>query len=91
MSREEYFTELDWRLMFALRLECLTEVQKRLGFPLPIILDSPRGKEIDSHNINMMLDILKRDFVDNQIIIASIYKYDLDNINEIEIRNRLIE
>lgn len=79
------------KTVFALRMACLIEVQKRLGFSLPIILDSPRGKEIDSQNINMMLDILKRDFVDNQIIIASIYKYDLDNIKEIEIRNRLIE
>lgn len=79
------------KTVFALRLACLVEVQKRLGFHLPIILDSPRGKEIDPQNINMMLDILKRDFTDNQIIIASIYKYDLNNINEIEIQNRLIE
>jgi|GEM_PF-2662136 len=38
-----------------------------------------------------MMDILKRDFSDHQIIIASIYTYDFPNLNVIEIENRLIE
>ena len=38
-----------------------------------------------------MMDILKRDFTDHQIIIASIYNYDFDELNVIEIVNRLIE
>ena len=38
-----------------------------------------------------MIKILKRDFSENQIIIASIYEYDLININKINIVNRLIE
>ena len=58
---------------------------------MPIILDSPSGKEIDHQNIEAMIKILKRDFSDNQIIIASIYEYDLININKINIVNRLIE
>ena len=37
-----------------------------------------------------MVDILKRDFADNQIIIASIFRYDFDEGNTIEIVNRLI-
>ena len=35
--------------------------------------------------------ILKRDFADNQIIIASIFRYDFDEVKTIEIVNRLIE
>lgn len=38
-----------------------------------------------------MVNILKRDFSDNQIIIASIFKYDFESLNVIEIQNRLIE
>ena len=38
-----------------------------------------------------MVDILKRDFSDNQLIIASIFQYDFDDVNVIEIKNRLIE
>ena len=58
---------------------------------LPIILDSPSGKEVDQANIQLMVDILKRDFADNQIIIASIFRYDFDEVKTIEIVNRLIE
>ena len=58
---------------------------------LPIILDSPSGKEVDQANIQLMVNILKRDFSDNQIIIASIFKYDFESLNVIEIQNRLIE
>lgn len=55
------------------------------------ILDSPSGKEVDTDNINLMINILKRDFSDHQIIIASIYEYNLDSVNRIEIINKLIE
>lgn len=58
---------------------------------LPIILDSPRGKEIDIDNIKKMIEILNRDFSDNQITIASIYDYDLADTNKIEIFDHLIE
>ena len=33
---------------------------------------------------------LVKNFTDNQIIIASIFQYDIDNINVIEIKERLI-
>lgn len=58
---------------------------------MPIILDSPSGKEVDKKNISLMMEILKRDFSDHQIIIASIFKYNFPAPNIIEIKNRLIE
>ena len=67
------------------------EIEKHLGIKLPIILDSPSGKEVDQANIQLMVNILKRDFSDNQIIIASIFQYDFKSLNVIEIKNRLIE
>lgn len=76
---------------FAFRLGYITAVEKKLNIKLPIILDSPSGKEVDKENIKLMMDILKRDFSDHQIIIASIFEYDFDNINRIEIKNHLIE
>ena len=57
---------------------------------MPIILDSPSGREVTKENVKSMIDILNRDFTDNQIIIASIFQYDIDNINVIEIKERLI-
>ncbi len=79
------------KTVFAFRLAYIFEVEKALGIKLPIILDSPSGKEVDQENIGKMMDILKSDFSDHQIIIASIFKYDFNHANVIEIVNRLIE
>ena len=79
------------KTVFAFRLAYIIEIEKHLGIKLPIILDSPSGKEVDQANIQLMINILKRDFSDNQIIIASIFQYDFKSLNVIEIKNRLIE
>lgn len=79
------------KTVFAFRLAYIIEIKKRLGVKLPIILDSPTGKEVDPSNIRLMIDILKRDFSEHQIILASIYRYDLPNVNEIELQNMLME
>ena len=79
------------KTVFAFRLAYIVEIEKFLGIKLPIILDSPSGKEVDQANIQLMVNILKRDFADNQIIIASIFHYDFDAVNVIEIRKRLVE
>lgn len=79
------------KTVFAFRLAYIIEIEKHLGIKLPIILDSPSGKEVDQTNIQLMVNILKRDFSDNQIIIASIFQYDFETVKTIEIVNRLIE
>ena len=79
------------KTVFAFRLAYITEIEKQLGIKLPIILDSPSGKEVDQANVQLMVNILKRDFSDNQIVIASIYQYDFETVNTIEIVNRLID
>ena len=66
------------------------EIQKALGIKLPIILDSPKGKEIDESNIKKMLQILQRDFPDNQIVVASIYHY-VDNENVVSMQEHLLD
>ena len=79
------------KLIFAFRLGYILAIEKKLNIKLPIILDSPSGKEVDKENISKMMDILKRDFSDNQIIIASIFEYNFDEVNKIEIKNMLLE
>lgn len=76
---------------FAFRLAYIVAIEKKLNIILPIILDSPSGKEVDKENVALMMRILRRDFKENQIIIASIFKYDFDEFNEVEIKDRLIE
>ncbi len=79
------------KTVFAFRLAYILEVKKVLGVALPILLDSPYGKEVDEQNVGKMIEILKRDFSDHQLIIASIKDYDLPNVNKIEIERYLLE
>lgn len=76
---------------FSFRLAYILAIEDVLKIKLPIILDSPSGKEVDQANIALMMGLLKRDFSDHQLIIASIYRYDFDIVNTIEIKTRLIE
>ena len=79
------------KTVFAFKVGYISAIKKKLNIKLPILLDSPTGKEVDQENIKLMMNILKRDFSDHQIIIASIFEYDFNNVNTIEIKNRLIE
>lgn len=76
---------------FAFRLAYITAIENLLNIKLPIMLDSPSGKEVDQENVNLMMNILKRDFYDHQIVIASIFSYNFEKVNVIEIKERLIE
>lgn len=79
------------KTVFAFKLAYILEIQNKLNIKLPIILDSPSGKEVDTDNIQKMMDILENDFSENQIIIASIYQYSLPDIKKIDIKKRMIE
>ncbi|GKU24069.1 hypothetical protein CFOLD11_08950 [Clostridium folliculivorans] len=76
---------------FVFRLAYIIAIEDVLKIKLPIILDSPSGKEVDKANVKLMMEILKRDLVDHQIIIASIFNYDFEQVNTIEIKEHLIE
>ncbi len=79
------------KTVFSFRLAYILEVKRLLGVKLPIILDSPSGKEVDAVNIELMINILKRDFSDHQIIISSIFEYNLPDLNKIELKGRLLD
>lgn len=81
------------KLVFSFKMSYLKETEKLLGIKLPIIIDSPSAKELDLDNVRLMFSILKKDFPDNQIFIASIYKYDFNesNSNIIELKGSILE
>ncbi|MDD3237762.1 MAG: hypothetical protein PHV37_06655 [Candidatus Gastranaerophilales bacterium] len=79
------------KIVFAFKLAYVFCLEQYAHINIPIILDSPRGKEIDDCNIEEMIKILKRDFSNHQIIIASIYKYNFSKINFINLNNGLLE
>ncbi len=79
------------KLVFSFKLGYIKILEKYSHINIPIILDSPRGKEVDDLNIEKMIDILKRDFSNHQILIASIYKYNIENLNTIQLNKSLLE
>jgi hypothetical protein len=80
------------KIIFAFKMAYILEIQRVLGIKLPIVLDSPSGREVDQENIKETMNILMKDFSENQVIIASIYMYkELDPLHIIEITNNLIE
>ena len=80
------------KIVFCYKMAYIIEIQKYLGLLLPIVLDSPSGREVDQKNIEDMFDILNDEFRDNQIIIASIFKYNRFDVDAlIEIQRNLLE
>jgi len=79
------------KMVFAFKMAYVLSIKSVLDIRLPIILDSPSEKELDSTNIQLLMNILDRDFSDHQIFIASIYTYKLKNISIIELTGKITE
>lgn len=78
-------------MVFDFKISYVKLIQEQTGVFLPIILDSPSGREVSLENVKEMMGILSEDFSDHQIIIASIYSnYNFDKKTIIEIKDRLL-
>jgi len=78
------------KIVFAFKIAYIKLIFLHTDVKLPIVLDSPSGRELDKPNIAEMMDILARDFSEHQIIIASIYTYNFPNAHVIKIKDRLL-
>lgn len=79
------------KIVFSFKLAYIKMIKEKAGIMLPIILDSPSGREVKKETVNEMLEILQRDFSEHQIIIASIYNFDICIQKTINFKNRLFE
>jgi hypothetical protein len=79
------------KIVFIFKISYIKIIKKYANVKLPIIMDSPSGRELDKINITDMIKILVRDFMDHQIIIASINEYNIPNVEKIEISERLLQ
>lgn len=78
------------QMSFVFKLSYIKNIEEIYGLKLPIIIDSPRTNELSEESTNDMMKILKRDFNNHQIIMASIYKNDIINFSEICLNNGLM-
>lgn len=75
---------------FGFKLALLKEVQERFKITIPIIIDSPRSGELTSKNFGKMIKLLEKEFLSNQIIVASIYRPDWKDYRQINIETSLL-
>ena len=78
------------KIVFAFKMSNIKLIDAYTGTKLPIILDSPSGRELDKVNISETMSILSRDFTNHQIIVASINLYDFPSLNIIELDKELL-
>ena len=79
------------KMVFSFKISYIKLIFDHTGVKLPIVMDSPSGREIDKTNITDMMNILVRDFSEHQIIIASIHRYNLPNEKYIELKEQLFQ
>jgi len=79
------------KIVFSFKISYVRLIFNHTGVKLPIVMDSPRGREIDKTNITDMMNILARDFREHQIILASINRYNFPNQKYIEIKDTLFQ
>ena len=79
------------KIVFSFKLAYIKMIKEKADIILPIILDSPSGREVKKETVDEMLEILQRDFSEHQIIIASIYNFNICIQKTIEFKNRLFE
>ncbi|MDD4689855.1 MAG: hypothetical protein PHE51_08950 [Eubacteriales bacterium] len=77
------------KMVFAFKLAFLKVIEEDIGEKLFMILDSPKGKELDDKNTEMLFNLIKIELSENQVFVASIYDFKLDK--KIEIINQAIE
>ena len=63
------------KLVFSYRLSYNLILSENIGINLPLFIDSPSGREVESSAVNEMLALLKQDFSEHQLFIASIYDF----------------
>ncbi|NBH33912.1 hypothetical protein D3Z58_10200 [Clostridiaceae bacterium] len=77
------------KLVFAFKVAFLKVIEENMDTKLFIVLDSPKGKELDDDNMRLIENLVSTELCDNQVFFASIYNLQHEKL--IEIKNRAIE
>lgn len=74
-----------YKMIFVYKLSYIKALEKRTGIRLPIFIDSPAGRDVETSTINKALGIIIRDFRENQVFMCSIFKYDCLSLSDKQI------
>lgn len=82
------------KMIIAYKVAVIKVVERVIGTKLFLVMDSPKSKELDNNNTKLIMEFLKKELSNNQVIIASIFSQkdffvDFDKV--IIFKNRAIE
>lgn len=77
------------KMVFAFKVAFLKVIEEEMGTKLFMVIDSPKSKELDDRNTNLIMNLIKEELADNQVFVASIYDFECDR--RITINSRAIE
>ena len=77
------------KMVFAFKVAFLKVIEEAMETKLFMVIDSPKSKELDDKNTELIMNLIKEEMVDNQVFIASIYDFECEN--RITINSRAIE
>lgn len=82
------------KLIIAYKVATIKVVEQAIGAKLFLVIDSPKAKELDEKNTKQIMEFLKTELSENQVIMASIFS-DVDLFigfdKVIEFNNKAIE
>lgn len=77
------------KMVFAFKIAFLKVIEEEMQTRLFMVLDSPKGKELDDDNSQLIDKLIFEELAENQVIIASIYEFTSEK--RITIENKAIE
>lgn len=78
------------QMSYIFKLSYIRNIKDMYGIKLPIIIDSPRTNELSEDSTNDMMKILKRDFSEHQVIVASIYETEIIDFELLDLNDGLL-
>lgn len=77
------------KMVFAFKVAFLKVIEESMNTKLFMVLDSPKGKELDEENTRLIEKLIHEELEHNQIFIASIFDFDCEK--KIVLEKRAIE
>lgn len=71
-----------YKMIISFKLSYILALQNKLEYKLPIFIDSPNGREVEKKTVEKVMEIIKRDFNDNQVFICSIFDFESMDITD---------
>lgn len=71
-----------YKMIISFKLSYILALQNKLEYKLPIFIDSPNGREVEKKTVEKVMEIIQRDFNDNQVFICSISDFESMDITD---------